>query len=403
MSDKARILGLKNSPEQNRKVVERQLWNNDHFKKMREYARRKLGVDIADKKNLQEGGKFPVLAEGFSFKAMEAKLMEADSSTAFTPLLRAGVQTIVNDMYHATAATYEEWVHVVTSDKDEELYAPLQGIGFPQEVGRQEKYPESGALGLDIKLKNRKYGEMYPVEMELIMNDQTGQVKNLVGLLSEYAKLVMEVIVYAKLGSVSGSNYGGLNVPVSETQPSYETTYPWVASTGLKGGAITKLTAAAFAPAAFQSAMLQLTGQVNILGLKLAVSPKRRIIAGTAHMYDIQTVLNSTFYPAGAQSAGVVGGAFADNVLKGIAQATFSPYMFDNTGIIPSQSKAWYVADDTKPWFIAQLREPASVVQENPDAGESFERDIVRHKLRIQGNADFMDPRFAVQGSDGSA
>lgn len=402
MSKEARVLGLRNSTDQNRKVMERQLWNNEHVKKIREAAKRRFGIDIANKDHtMKEGGKFPVLVDGFSFKAMESKMMEADASTGFVQLLRAGVQTVVNDMYHTMPSTFEEWAHVIDSDKDEELYAPLQGIGFPKEVGRQEKYGETGAAGLDIKLKNRKYGELYPVEMELLMNDQTGQVKNMVGLLAEYAKTVVEVIVYAKLASPSGGgSYAGLTVPVSETQPSSESTYPW--STSLVGGGATKGTATAFAGPAFQTALLGLQSQLNILGLKMAVVPGR-LISGLYHKYDAATILNSAFYPSGAASAGNVGGAFATNVLKGITELTVSPFMFDNTGVIPAQSKAWYVVDDRRPWFIVQMREPASVVQENPEAGESFERDVVRHKLRIQCNADFIDPRFAYQGSDGSA
>lgn len=401
MSQKAKILGRRNSAEQNKKVLERAAWNTDYFKKMREGIKRRHGIDLTDKKALVEGGRFPVLADGFSFKALESKLMEADASTSFTPLLRAGVQTLVNDMYHTIPTTFEEWAHVETSDKDEELYAPLQGIGFPQEVGKQEKYPESGAMGLDIKLKNRKYGELYPVEMELLMNDQTGQVKNQVALLAEYAKVVVEVIVYAKLASVSGGcSYAGLNVSASETAPSYESGYPW--STSLKGGGATKPSSfGAFSGANFQNALLALGGQMNLLGLKMAVQPNR-LICGLAHKFDAATILNSAFYPSGAAAAGAVGGAFAKNVLQGITELTVSPYMFDNSGVIPAQSKAWYVVDDRRPWFIVQMREPASVIQENPEAGESFERDVVRHKLRIQCNADFIDPRFAYQGSDGS-
>lgn len=400
MSETARILGLRNSAEQNKKVVERQLNNNEYFKKMREGIRRHHGIDISDKAQLKEGGKFPVLADGFSFKAMESKMIEVDAATSFVQLLRAGVQTIVNDMYQSVETTHEEWTHAVSSDKEEELYAPLQGIGFPSEVGRQEKYGESGAAGLDIKLRSRKYGELYPVEMELIMNDQTGQVKNMVGLLAEYAKQVIEVIVYAKLASVAGMSYSNLLVPVSETKPATEANYPY-SQAFVGGGANRPASFGAFNIANFELARQALLTQKNMLGLKMSVKPGRLLVS-PKYEVDAATILNSSFYPAGAQSAGVTGGAFAVNFFKGIANLTVSSWLFDNTGVISGLSKAWYVMDDRRPWFIVQLREPASVVQEDPNSGAGFERDIIRHKMRIQGNADFIDPRFVFQGSDGS-
>lgn len=402
MSQKAKILGMRNSPEQNRKVIERALWTNPHVKHMRETIQRGYGIDIRDKdQTMKEGGKFPVLVDGFNFGAMQAKLTEADAVTGFLPLTRAGVQTMVNSSYQTTPSTWEEWAHVETSDKEEELYAPLQGIGFPQEVGRQEKYPESGAMGLDIKLRNRKYGEMYPVEKELLMNDQTGQIKNMAALMTDYAKIVVEVIVYAKFLSPSGGcSYAGLKVGVSETQPASESAYPW--STALVGGGATKPASyGAFSSPNFSAALIALAGQLNILGLKMAINPDR-LLVGLKYKFDAATILNSAFYPAGAQAAGVTGGAFSSNPLKGICDLTVSPYMFDNSGAIPAASKAWAVMDSKRPAFLVQMREPASVVQENPESGASFERDIIRQKLSMQLNADFIDPRFFYLGSDGS-
>jgi hypothetical protein len=80
--------------------------------------------------------------------------------------------------------------------------------------------------------------------------------------------------------------------------------------------------------------------------------------------------------------------------------------MFTNaTGMVATaagNSSAWYLIDDTKPWFVCQIREAASVVQEVPNSGESFDRDIIRWRLRLRVNADHIDPRFAWQGSDGT-
>ncbi len=90
------------------------------------------------------------------------------------------------------------------------------------------------------------------------------------------------------------------------------------------------------------------------------------------------------------------------NPLNGLFDLTVSEYQFDNTGAASAGSKAWYLTDDKRPWFIMQQREAANVVQEAPNSGASFEKDVYRFKGSQRMNADFIDPRFAYKGNDGS-
>lgn len=388
----------KNSREQNTATIRECIKRNPHYKKMRESIQKRFGLDIADSKA------FPVTKPGFSWKKAEEKfsqMREAEHSSGWTQVLRAGVQTVVNSLYETVPTTFEDWVHVVQSARDTELYAPLHGIAFPSEVPQEGLYPEAKALGLDIKLKNRKYGEIFPVTKELLDDDQTGQFQNQVGLIAEYLKQVLEVLSYGKLASVSGAAYSNLTVPVSETQPTEEATYPW--STSFVGGGANRPVAfGALSQANIQNGIIALANQKNKLGLKMGVSPSR-LLASHYYRFDSAVLLNSAYYPSGAAAAGNTGGAFAINPIKGILDATYSRFMFDNTGVATATSKAWYIVDDSKPWFIVQIREAASVTQENPESGESFNRDVVRFKGKTRCNADFIDPRFAWQGSDGSA
>lgn len=396
MSDQTKIiLPNKVSKERNKKVMERALWTNKEVKEMRESFKTKMGYDMKDAE------KFPVMKESFSWSKVRAKLRETGSASTFPQVLRAGVQTMVNNSYEVVESTHEDWVHVVQSDKDTELYAPLHGISFLSEVGRQEKYQEAAALGLDIKLNNKKYGQIFPVEKELLNDDQTGQFQNQVALMAEYAKVGLEVLCYGKLASVANMAYSSLAIPVSETKPSTESNYPWTLSSApFVGGGFNKATPAVFNLANFQSARTSMRKQLNLLGLKMVVRPKRLVVSPLYEL-DATTILNSNYYPAGAAAAGSTGGAFAVNFLKGVADLTVADYLFDNTGAISGLSKAWYLMDD-KPAFVLQIRQPALVEMENPEAGESFDRDVVRHKLSFRANADFIDPRFYFQGSDGS-
>lgn len=385
-----------NLRERNAGVLKAKVQGSEELKILRESIQRRMGFDILDEK------KFPVLKESFNWKAAKRKceLREADASGSFSQLLRAGIQLLVNQMYMAVPTTFEDWSKVINSSKDTELYAPLHGIAFPSEVAQQSAYPEVGAAGLDIKLTNRKYGEVFAVTQELIEDDQTGQMQQQVKLIAEYLKQVLEVLAYGKLASVAGAQYQNLKVSTSETQPSYESSYPW--STSLRGtGATRPASYAALSQTAIQNGIIGLINQKNLLGLKMGVVPKR-ILIGPKYEFDISVLLHSAYYPSGAAASGNTGGAFAINPIHGILDKTMSRFMFDNSGSVTGNSSAWYIVDDSQPWFVVQVREAASVIQENPTAGESFNRDVMRFKGKMRANADFIDPRFAWQGSDGS-
>jgi len=385
------------------KAVEKNLWENKEIKYMRERFQKSFGFDFADRK------KFPVMEDGFSwnkcaqklgYPSVEMALKEADSASTFTQVLRAGIQSIVNASYQTVPTTFESWVSTVNSNKDTELYAPLHGIDFLREVGKQELYGESRAAGLDIKLYNRKYGTMFAVEKELLMDDQTGQFAKQAGLLGEYAKLAIEAIVYAKLAGIQ-SQYAQLIIPATETKPANESAYP--GSVSLQGGGAHRpATYGLLTQPNIQNGFIALMNQKNLLGLKMAVDPNRLLI-GPQWRFDAAVLLNSSFYPSQPGSTqGNTGNTFAINPIESIAALTVSRFMAKNDGTMDGTSKAWYLIDGNKPWFIAQIRQAAEVVQEAPNAGESFDRDIIRYRLSLRANADHIDPRFAWQGNDGS-
>lgn len=404
------VIKVNEAKAKNVKNIRRNVWENEEMKDMRESFQRKFGFDFADKK------KFPVLEDNFSwnkaaqklgYRNVKTALREADSATTFTQLLRAGIQSIVNSMYETVPTTFESWCTVVNSSLDTELYAPLHGVNFLREVGKQEIYSESQAAGLDIKLVNRKYGTLFAVEKELLEDDQTGQMAKQVGLLGEYAKQALEAIVYAKLagvflGGVEGQ-YANLIIPNTETKPAYEANYPWT-STGFRGGGINAPGTYNFiSQAGVQAGFIGLMNQRNLLGLKMSVDPNRLLIS-PQDRFNAAILLNSAFYPSAVgTTAGTVGGTFSINPIESIASLTVTRFMFNNDGTVTGNSRAWYLIDDSKPWFVCQLRQAAEVVQENPTSGQSFDRDVVRFKLSLRGNADHIDPRFAWQGNNGSA
>jgi phage major head subunit gpT-like protein len=384
--------------EKNRKKMKEAIFTNPEAKKFKETFSKKWGVDPFDP---------AMLKEGFSWSKASAKMArfaEAEQSTAWVQLLRAGVQNIANDLFQSMPGTYEEWVHTVPSKLNTELYAPLESVGFPDEVPEGGYFPEVSTFGLDIKLRNKKYGSIFAATFEMVEDDQTGQMVQRAQRMGEYLKILTEVLVMSKLASPSGGvTYLGRFFPVSETKPSYESNYPWTTSAApFTGGGYNRPTSFTIFNVAGLTAGLQALGQqLDALGNYVPVQPTHAIVS-PQRRFDAAQILHSAYYPAGAQAAGTTGGAFSDNVLKSVVDLIVTPYMPTNGGVINGLSNAWYLVDAKKPAFIWQLREGVSLVAEAPNSGDGFSRDAQRYKARIRQNADFISPLFFWQGNDGS-
>lgn len=404
--------------ESNKRVLSQALTGSAEAKEMREQFKRRFGFEMTDsvkfpvmKESKDENGKaYTEVNPSFSFarlrESLGSKLREADTSSAFVQLLRAGIQLAVNNMYHMTETTFEKWVMTVQSKKDTEPYAPLFGLGFPGEIAKSGKYPEVGAMGGDFKLKNRKFGSLYAAEWELTEDDQTGQIMRNAQIMGEYMKLVVEVVVHGKLASISaGSVYANLTVKASETQPSYETTWPF--ATSLFGGGKNRPTSyVALTQAALVAGFQALRQQKNPLGLKMEVNPDT-ILCGPKYEFDSAILANSAMYPSVVSAtAGAVGGVYAINPLKGKFDVIMSKFHFNNSGAVDDGTMTmWYLIDKSKTGqggFVLQMRESATVINEAPNSGESFNRDLLRFKARSRFNADYIEPRFLYQGNDGS-
>jgi hypothetical protein len=392
---------MKTLIERNQDVIAKVLKGSEENKRFAEAMKRDYQLDIWDEK------KFPIHEAGFSFKAMREtmgkKMKEADVSSSFPQLLRAGILTVASKGYQMAQTTFEQFARVVPSNKDTELYAPSHGVGFPNLVPQGGLFPEVGAATLNLSLKNNKYGTLYSVSKELLNDDQTGQIQEGASLLGQYLKTLTEVLVYGKIASVANMQYADYSIPTSETKPSNEANWPWAApSAPLIGGGVTRPAAYGLPGVdTFQAAQVQLISQKNLQGLKMGIVPDT-IIHGPQLAFTIATLLNSQFYPINTGTAGAIGGLASVNPVKGLYEPICSAFMFKQDGTVNGDSKAWYVTDKKKVSFLVQLRDAVQVEQEAPNSGASFERDIYRFKGSMRGNADFVDARFWFQGNDGS-
>jgi hypothetical protein len=393
---------IKRFVERNQKVIADVCKNSEENKRFAEAMKRDYGIDIWDEE------KFPVSNESFSFKKMRESLSkrmkEADVSSSFPQLLRAGVLALGAKGYQMQETTFEQWVKVVPSKRDTELYAPSHGVSFPNQVAQGQIYPEVGAATLNLSLKNYKYGAIYAATKEMVNDDQTGQIIEGATQLGAYLKILTEVLCYGKLASVSNMQYADYKIPVSETKPDGVTTYPWAtAAQAFPGGGYTRPdTYAAPGVSTFNDARVALLNQKNLQGLKMGIQGDT-IIHGPKIAVEVATLLNSQFYPINS-TVGAVGGLGSINPIKGLFTPIESPFVFKNDGTVNGDSKAWYVTSRKIQGaaFVMQLRDAVMLEQENPSSGKSFEQDIIRYKGSMRGNADFVEARYFWQGNNGS-
>jgi hypothetical protein len=103
------------------------------------------------------------------------------------------------DAYQTVPTIFQDLVRVTSSNKYEELYAPLYNSELPVEILPSEPFPDSRILGLDIHVRNRKWGRMLTFERELVDDDMTGQISQRAANLGQMMRYIEELQVMIAL------------------------------------------------------------------------------------------------------------------------------------------------------------------------------------------------------------
>lgn len=327
----------------------------------------------------------------------ESKVREASAESSFGQLLRAGVNNFMFDAYQLVPTIYQDLVRVANSNKLEELYAPLYNSEMPVEVGPSEPFDDSRILGLDVHVRNKKYGRMLAFERELVDDDQTGQISQRAANLGEMMRYVEELQVMIAIDSAidplaGGAGYSFANFGNALATPSQ------LSQPGLEAGDI------------------QLQNMVDPLGNFLLVTPDT-ILASPADKFNVLKLLNSTLQPSvpgsSAQNVttvpgGTTGWTMTMNPLQGEYTAKISRFVRGATSAqggpglkgpgLDGAHGAWYLMQ-TKKSIVFQDRDPLEVVQEAPNAGVGFTYDQYRYRVRRRFAVRVIDPRFILQGN----
>lgn len=327
----------------------------------------------------------------------KVRMREAVAESAFGQLLRAGVNNFMFDAYQTVPTIYQDLVRVASSTKYEELYAPLYNSELPTEVFPSEPFDDSRIIGLDVHVRNRKFGRMLAFERELVDDDQTGQITQRASNLGEMMRYVEELQVMIALdGAIdpiaggagySFSSFGNqLQSPGQLSQPNLEL------------------------------ADIQLQNMVDPFGNFMLVTPDT-VLVSPADKFNVLKLLNSTLQPSvpgasgqteSSATSGLTGYVMTVNPLQGEYSAKVSRFLRGATSSqggpglkgpgLDSSHGSWYLLQSKKS-IVFQDREGLEVLQEGVNTGTSFAFDQYRYRVRRRFAVRVIDPRFICQGN----
>lgn len=312
------------------------------------------------------------------------KLREAVAETAFPTLLRAGVQNFLFDAYEQVPVIYPDLVRVVTSDKFEELYAPLYGAELPKQVNPSQRFEGSRLAGLDKRLRNIKFGRMLEVERELVEDDLTGQIVQKASSMGERIRYVEELAV------MNGILAGEYTKEIGNCPK----------NTG-EGEALTQ--------EALENATIKLHKMKDPLGQLIMVQPDTLLVSPSDE-FSAAKLLQSALQPsvpgasgqtASTASSGGTGWTMTMNPLQGLFAlkvSRFLPSSLDTTKGLNGAAGAWLLLQAKKS-IVFQDRAALEVAQEASNAGESFNRDQYRWRIRRRFNTAVIESRYVYRGN----
>lgn len=320
---------------------------------------------------------------GLSFRRLReaaeriADLHETNSVTTFGWLLRSAVQEFANEVYGNIAVIYPNLVTEITSRRRSEIYGGLYRGSMPRLVDAGEKFQDTTFKGFERELVNYKFGHIETFERELFDDDQTGQIRSRAGNLGENFRTFEEIYVLTRLFGAARTEEG-VDIPAS----TYASGNVFTTAIGNRANPYVRLS-----QAALEAAHVAQRTMVDPIGRKFLVNPTTLLVSPIDEMEALR-ILNSPMMANTAASAT----ANLINPLQGRYTVYSSPFI---------RSKAWLLGD-FKRGFVFQRRDALEITQENPNSGMGFEQEIYAFRARERFEADWIEPRFAYLGDDGS-
>ena len=302
-------------------------------------------------------------------EACGESLREATPASAIGQLYRYGVQQFMFDAYKAVPVIYPDIVHMIPSSNRQEWYAPLYSPELPDEIAPGTPFGDSRVSGLDTVLINKKVGRIFSMPREAMDDDQTGQLAKRPSKMGERVRYKEE---YDVMAAIRGATYSSTigNTPSADV---------------------------ALTQAALETADIALQGIRDPLGQRIMVMPSYLLVS-TKDKFNAAKLLNSALQPSipgsagsetiGDAASGQTGWTMSVNPLQGLYKLGVSRFL---------GSGDWFLMEE-RTAIPFQERDPLSIVQEDPNAGVSFDRDLHRWKNRRRYQTAVLESRYIYKG-----
>lgn len=307
-------------------------------------------------------------------------IAEAMVSSAFPYITTKLIHKTIIDAYNYALGDVSSMVAEYDSNRKEENVVGFGAADNLELVGENMPYTVTEMAEKYCVIKNWKFGRIIELTKEMVIFDQTGQVKDRAMRVGEKAGLQRHQFIVQKATSIACT-------PTNESanyslyyDGSYRTMFAndhssWDVQTN------DNLDTTAFGTAGVQALHNLLMQQKDTKGDYVAIQPKV-LLVHVAKQWDAYQLTNSDKQYDNANNA--------INPVKGLYKVIASPYV---TG-----SGYYYLGDFAKQtrwqWVWRPLTEQQAV-----DSDASFDRDVVtRYKFSYYGGCGCTDYRYVAMG-----
>ncbi len=302
------------------------------------------------------------------------RISEAQSASAQGQVLRYGITRLAGEGYELEPSVFEnEVAEVVPSTGFENYYAPFFRPGRGGPVERGQAYPQVKMSGLNVTIRNYRFGAILEIEEDLIDDDQTGQIVQQGTQIGESLSYEVDMFGFGQMLAATWVNTGAGS---SLTTPAVNTAHNALRKVHDPNGNLIVT----------RPDMLLVDSDDEIVGRQILDS-----------MVAAQN-------PGATPTAGSVIYFGTMNPLRGLYTLCATPWLSE-AAKTPSNVNGYGLDNATPPkWLlrakkriILQTRKPLQVVQEAENAGTGFNEDVLRWKGKMRFGAGVVDSRYAYR------
>lgn len=317
----------------------------------------------------------------------ESDLRESMDSSAFPKITGALINTMVQEGYGLAASVGEQLVTTLPSKVRDDTIVGFSSADQVEEVIEGGPYAEGSYAEKYHKIRNRKFGRIIGLTVEMIRMDQTGQMIMRAREIGEKAKAKHEEIIMKAICEYASTGEYASWRPKGTATALYSDTSTDPYSSATLDNAIAD---ALSDETDIDSALAQFETFKDETGDYLMVTPTH-LLCAPGKLGKAMKIANSTIYTVSQSPAGVP----KPNIYNYTPVA--SPWVHALLG-----ANYWLYGEFRKQFVKTEVL-PLETFQERAGNSAEFERDVLyRYKTRLMIGCGAVTNRYVVRSTGAS-